>query len=92
MAGATVASIKANVTDKIFKRWGCSDIPELNMDDFGKALCISLGLGAIFNEDAECELAWMQSHHNQFKTRPITMVYAGRLDEVLELVNRYRHL
>ncbi len=75
-----------------FARWGSDKRPMFSPAEVGLMLSISLGLGALFDENAEAERQWMQSQHSALKTRPITAVLAGSLDEVLNLVNRERNL
>lgn len=80
------------VMDKIFQRWGHESAPPMQPHHYGEILSISIGLGSLFNESAEAERHWMQSQHSAFKTRPITMVFAGRIRDVLDQVNKERNL
>lgn len=75
-----------------FERWGLLQHPKLSQEETGKVLAISLGLGGLFNENAEAERDWMQTPHPAFKTRPVTMVLAGHFDEVLAQVEKERGL
>jgi len=81
-----------DMADQLFARWGATARPMLDREQLGKALAISIGLGTIFNEDAKAERTWMQTPHSALRTRPITAVLAGSLDEVLDLVNKERGL
>jgi imidazoleglycerol phosphate synthase glutamine amidotransferase subunit HisH len=75
-----------------FERWGVLQRPKLTREEVGKMMGISIGLGSLFNESVEAERDWMQTPHRAFKTRPITMVLAGRWDEVLAQVHHERGL
>jgi hypothetical protein len=76
----------------LFQRWGASAYPSMDKDQVGDLLAISIGLGALFNEDAAAEREWMQSQHSAFRTRPITMLLAGHIKQVLDQVNKERNL
>lgn len=81
-----------DIVDHLFARWGTTVRPEMDREQLGKVLAISVGLGTIFNESADAERAWMQEPHQSLRTRPITAVLAGSIDEVLDLVNKERGL
>lgn len=72
--------------DLVFRRWGSLSRPMMDREQCGKVLAISLALGALFNENAEAEKDWMQTPRREFRSRPITMVNAGHIDAVLDLV------
>jgi len=77
----------------IFRRWGLYSVPPwLEPDQKAQILAISVGLGCLFNEDPEAEKDWMQRPMACFKSRPITIVLAGRMGEVLDRVNLERNL
>lgn len=83
-----------DIGQKLFQRWGATAYPIMDKDQVTKLLAISIGLGAIFNEDPDAERHWMQSTHRSFRggQRPITLLLAGHIDEVHEQVMRERNL
>lgn len=84
---------ESEIVKSLFVRWGAHVVPAMiDREDAGKLLAISIGLGCIYNENAEAERMWMQTPHPKLRTRPITAVLAGSLDEVLNLVNQERGL
>ncbi|UEM16783.1 DUF2384 domain-containing protein [Bradyrhizobium barranii subsp. barranii] len=80
------------IARKLFQRWGASAYPAMDRDQVGKLLAISIGLGALFNEDAEAERNWMHAPHQVFRGRPLTKLLAGHIDQVLDQVNKERNL
>jgi hypothetical protein len=82
----------SDAVENTFARWGSDARPTFDRENAAKMLAIGLGLDALFNGDADAERLWMQTPHQELKTRPITAVLAGALDEVLMLVNAERNL
>lgn len=81
------------IANMIFERWGHQGHVEVDSrEELGRLLAISIGLSCIFNGDRNSERGWMQGPHHALKSRPITVVLAGRSNEVLDLVNHARHL
>lgn len=80
------------IVELVFSRWGLLSRPVVSKEEAGKIIAISLGLGTLFNEDADAEQQWMHTPNQKLKTQPITAVLAGRSDEVLALVNKERGL
>ena len=80
------------IAAKLFERWGSGFRPLTDKADVGKLLAISIGLGALFNENEEAERQWMQTPHAALKTRPITVLYSEAYQEVLDQVNKERGL
>ena len=75
----------------IFERWGRYDIPDwLSEKQKLEVVAISIGLDCLFGGDREAERNWMQTPMACFKSRPITIVLAGRMHEVLDRVNLER--
>jgi hypothetical protein len=64
-------------------------------DRIGYVLAISLGLGTLFNEDAEAELRWLNTEHPLLKTPPLHFMLRGHmfnLINVAEIVRAERAL
>jgi len=80
------------IGQNLFQRWGAAAYPMMDKDQVAQLLSISIGLGALFNEDATAERHWMQTPHSAFRSRPITMLLAGHIDQVLDQVNKERGL
>ena len=57
-----------------------------------KLLNITIGLGAVFHEVKEAELAWLNGPNTRLGTTPLRAILDGRLDEVLGQVNEARGL
>lgn len=75
----------------IFEGWGLYSVPDwLDEKQKVQVLAISAGLGCLFGDDREAEKNWMQTPMSCFKSRPITIVLAGRMNEVLDRVNLER--
>jgi len=78
--------------DSILARWGAMSSAPRSLADAGKLLGISLGLGAIFNEDQAAEKAWMNTYNERLGGVPIRQVLAGHIDDVLAQVDAERGL
>jgi hypothetical protein len=83
-------STRRELVENTFKRWGSDKRPEMSDEAIGQMMAITLGLGALFGENIETEREWMNTPNRKFKTRPITMVLAGSLKEVMQEVDRMR--
>jgi len=75
-----------------FERWGLSPPDWLDEKQKIDIICINIGLECLFNEDPEAERNWMQTPMACFKSRPITVILAGRTGEVLDRVNFERNV
>lgn len=78
--------------ENTFARWGCSVCPQLDREDAGRVLAITIGLGALFNENAAAEKHWLRTRHQDLRAEPMTMILSGRVAEVLAVVDRMRGL
>lgn len=76
--------------DTIFReRWGLWAAPAGVTDDRAmKVIAISVGLGCLFNEDRDAERRWMETPRNGWT--PLAMVFAGRFDDVMSMVDNER--
>jgi hypothetical protein len=59
-------------------------------DRIGYVLAISLGLGALFNEDAEAELSWLTAEHPLLKTSPLDFMLRGRMINLITVADIVR--
>ena len=78
--------------DAIFRRWGKWCRPTMDRETVGSVVSISLGLGALFDEDEKAERAWIDRNHPELRCSPFHAIVTGRVDEVLRLVNKEREL
>lgn len=80
------------IADKILARWGSQRRGLWSREGAGKLLAISLGLGALFDEDEQAECSWMWTHRDALGATPLQAVLDGRIDLVVNLVNQERGL
>jgi hypothetical protein len=59
-------------------------------DRIGYVLAISLGLGALFNEDADAELSWLTTEHPLLKTSPLDFMLRGRMINLITVADIVR--
>ena len=74
-------------------RWGDGGgHPNYSEQQLGEIMAISVGLGALFDENIEAERRWMQTIRVSLGCRPITAILRGDTAPVLALVNKERGL
>jgi hypothetical protein len=59
-------------------------------DRIGYVLTISLGLGALFNEDADAELSWLTKEHPLLNTSPLEFMLRGRMINLITVADIVR--
>jgi hypothetical protein len=59
-------------------------------DRIGYVLAISLGLGSLFNEDADAELSWLTTEHPLLKTSPLDFMLRGRMINLITVADIVR--
>lgn len=80
----------AEGTRLLFTRWGAKEWPSYDRSDYGHLWAISLGLGALFNEDAEAERKWMNTKHPSLDYTPLHAVLNGEVRRVSDVVLKER--
>lgn len=79
--------------DKIYQRWRLSARPIITCKaELGALLGITIGLGALFNEERGAEIYWLNTFNRALGGTPSTFILQGRFDEVLAIVNQERNL
>ena len=81
-----------DAVDNTFTRWGLTARPIMDRQQCAEVTAISLGLGALFNEDINAERLWMKQPRRELRGSASTAVLQGRTSEVLAIVNRERNL
>jgi hypothetical protein len=59
-------------------------------DRIGYVLTISLGLGALFSEDADAEFSWLTKEHPVLKTSPLQFMLRGRMINLITVADIVR--
>lgn len=80
------------IADNVFARWGLSARPTMTKEEASMALAISLGLGALFDENIQAERHWLAQPRKELRGTARTAVLQGRFRAVLDLVEKERHL
>lgn len=84
-----------HIADATIARWNLKrgkDHRDYTREEVGKILDISIGLGALFNEDVKAECAWMNSHSPKLGMTPVDAILNGKIDKVVILVRKARNL
>jgi hypothetical protein len=59
-------------------------------DRIGYVLAITLGLGALFDENVEAEISWLQTEHPLLKAPPLDFMLRGRMINLITVADIVR--